>query len=190
MKLSPGGTLLLDGTMYGGNRSPAPGSVWGAGRDMGSALRLPLQWEWSLGDFKPACRGQWGQPSGKGTKQNMARTGRGRGRVQSTTDNSTLERRPQTETKDGLLLRGACETKTMHAKKVYGKWRGRRGRTTHQKTSSGGKPVLAPPSTPTLSAPRTCESSGEEELFEGTSRQRRLLLPKGLSGEKKLSAEP
>lgn len=46
---------------------------------------------------------------------------------------------------------------------------------------------IRPPSTPTH---RTCESSGEEELFEGTARQRHLLLPKGLSGEKKLSEEP
>lgn len=44
------------------------------------------------------------------------------GGVQSTTDNSTPEGRPKTETKDGLLLRGACETKTMHAKKVFGRW--------------------------------------------------------------------
>lgn len=73
--------------------------------------------------------------------------------VQSTTDNSTLEGRPQTETKDGLLLRGACETKTMHAKKVFGKWWGRRGRTTNQKTNSGGKPVLAPPSPPLYPTP-------------------------------------
>lgn len=38
--------------------------------------------------------------------------------------------------------------------------------------------------------PRTCEPNGEEEFFEGTSRQRHLLLSKGWRGEQTLSGEP
>lgn len=44
---------------------------------MGSVLRLQVQWEWSLGDFKPACQGQCGWPSGKGTKQDTGQNGQG-----------------------------------------------------------------------------------------------------------------
>lgn len=67
--------------------------------------------------------------------------------MRSTADSSTLEGRYK-ETKDGLLLRGACDTKTMHAKEVFGTWWGRRGRTRSQETSSGGKLVAMPPQGP------------------------------------------
>lgn len=115
---------------------------------------------------------------GKGPSKTWARTGRVEGGVRSSTNNSTPEGRPKTETKDGLLLRGACETKTMHAKKVFEKrWR-RRGRTRNQKTNSGGKPAPEPPRGPPSS--RAYESS-RKELFKGASRR---------VEEKKISREP
>lgn len=88
--------------------------------------------------------------------------------MQSTTDNSTPEGRPKTETKDGLLLRGACETKTMHAKEVFGKWWGRRGRTRNQKTNQMGsqRPCLpgAPFPSPGPGSPAVNRSFLKEHL--------------------------
>lgn len=132
------------------------GSVWGAGRhgggggvglffDPGCSGNGPCVTSASLpGAVGPALLG-------KGPSRTHGPKGAGaEGGVPSTTNNSTPKGRPKTETKDGLLLRGACETKTMHAKKVFGKWWGRRGRTRNQKTNSGGKPAPKPPGAPLL----------------------------------------
>lgn len=57
----------------------------------------------------------------------------------------------------------------MHAKKVFGKWWGRRGRTRNQKTNSGGKPAPMPPWGP-RPLPTSWESVGEEKLPDGAPR--------------------
>lgn len=124
------------------------GSRQTGGRGRRSVLRLQMQRKWSLGNVKPACQGQWGRPSGKGAKQDKGQNGWGRGKDAEHYRQFHIRGRPQTETKDGLLLRGACETKTMHAKKVFGEWWGRRGRTRNQKTNSGGMPISVPPGPP------------------------------------------
>lgn len=102
----------------------------------------------SVTSSRPA-RGLWGWPF---WERDQARHGPewagAEGGVRSTTDNSTPEGRPKTETKDGLLLRGACETKTMHAKEVFGKWWGRRGRTRNQKTNQVGSQLPCLPGAP------------------------------------------
>lgn len=103
----------------------------------------------SVTSSQPA-RGSGAGPSGKGTKQDTwAKMGGGRGRgAEHYRQFNTGGETKDTETKDGLLLRGACETKTMHAKKVFGKWWGRRGRTRNQTTSSDRKPAPMSPRDP------------------------------------------
>lgn len=139
-------------------QTPSRGSVWGAGRDTGVGGRVWSPTPGAVGMVRSVTSaslpGAVGPALlGKGPSETHGpRWAREEGGVRSTTDSPTPEGRPKTETKDGLLLRGACETKTMHAKKVFGRWGGgRRGRTRNQTTNSGGKPAPEPPGVPSPS---------------------------------------
>lgn len=94
----------------------------------------------------------------------MGQTGQGAGGgVRSTTDSSTPEGRPKTETKDGLLLRGACETKTMHAKKVFGDGGEEEEEQEIKRQIHVGRQLPSLPGSPPL--PRACQSRGKDKLF-------------------------
>ena len=136
----PFSRVLLLGAWAPGSRLFSNESEWN--QVMGDASRPSSVLLAALGELSLAAIGRrTSREAGE-----AGSSGQGvEGGVPSTTDSSTPEGRRKTETKDGLLLRGACETKTMHAKKVFGGWWGRRGRTRNQKTNSAGMPAPKPP---------------------------------------------
>lgn len=147
-------------------QTPSRGSVWGAGRDTGVGGRVWSPTPGAVGMVRSVTSaslpGAVGPALlGKGPSETHGpRWAREEGGVRSTTDSPTPEGRPKTETKDGLLLRGACETKTMHAKKVFGRLGGGGGEEEEQEIKRQiqvGSQLPSLPGSPPL--PRACESS-------------------------------
>lgn len=88
----------------------------------GSVLRLRVRWGGPLVTSASLPRAVGLAFPGKGPSKTHGPNWAGveRRGARALPDSSTPEATRKTETKDGLLLRGACGTKTMHAKRYLG----------------------------------------------------------------------